>query len=610
MTLPFRRRHHDDEAAHDRARSLTSNEMLDPLADAEATWLSRHLDRCAECRHERESMLADRELLRGLRTTSPEPPRDLWARTSARIDREAARHPRAAGAPDRQPRRSGGWRGAPLAAASGALIVLVVIGTAFLPDLVTPNSTPPGSQGAVATPPVVGPTPLQVPGADPVTWIQTAADGTVTLYTSAVDEVCPQVEPRCRPQLTGGPGRTLNLGGRPATVTISPTSRELVVEAPGDAVEPGKVFIVAVPTSSPGTSPVPSIVVTPPPGSGEPSSDPSGPPPTPDSSPPGGIEIASGVTVVGDVAYSPDGTWLAFSAQPSDGSTGPDLYLWTAGLLRAVPVTSDHQTYFSTWLGDQVLASTAYVVPAAIPGASGEPVPTAAPSATAAPSGSAAPTGEPVAPIDAHPASFLLDPTTQARTPLRGGAVWLPVVDRNARFVTYWAGSLRSEDGGITWQLGDGELVLDAWQPGEPAASPGPTDTPIPSIPVASGDPEPVVGPAGEPMPMVPGRIAAFKARFDPDGTRIAVWTAEHADDPSGRLHLLVLDPEQGTIDAAQPLPGVQALARFSIESGRVAWVSPPGQDGRESAVQVLAWRGDDFGEIETLPARDLYIVH
>lgn len=604
MTLPFRRRHHDNDAAHDRARSLTSDEMLEPLGETEATWLARHLDRCSECRREREGMLADRELLRGLRAKSPEPPRDLWARTSARIDREAARHPRGAGAPDRQPRRSGGWRGAPLAAASGALIVLVVVGTAFLPDVVTPNATPPGSQAAVATPPAAGPTPLQVPGADPITWIQTAPDGTVTMYTSAVDEVCPQVEPRCRPQLTGGPGRTLNLGGRPATVTISPTSKELVVEAPGDAVEPGKVFIVAVPSSSPGSSPTPSIVVTPAPGSAEPSADPSGPPPTPDSTPPGGIEIASGVTVVGDVAYSPDGTWLAFSAQPSDGSTGPDLYLWTAGLPRAFPVTSDHRTYFSAWLGSQVLASTVSVVAPPEPTASG------APSASAAPAGSSAPTSEPIAPIVAQPVSFLLDPVTQGRIPLRGGDVWLPVVDRNARFVTYWAGLLRSEDGGRSWQLGEGELVLDAWQSGGPAASAEPTDTATPSAPAASGAPEPVAGPAGDPMPMVPGRIAAFKARFDPDGTRIAVWTAEHADDPSGRLHLLMLDPEQGTIDARQPLPGVQALARFSIENGRVAWVSPPGQDGRESAVQVLAWRGDDFGEIETLPARDLYIVH
>lgn len=609
MTLPFRRRHHDDDSAHDRARALTSNEMLEPLAETEATWLARHLDGCADCRLEREAMAADRELLRGLRERTPEPPRDLWARTAAKIDREAARQPRVAGAPARPSRRAGGWRGAPLGAATGALIVLILVGTTFLPDLMTPNATTPGtpggSQGAVSTP-LLAPTPLQIPGTDPVTWIQTAADGTVTMYTSAVDEVCPQVEPRCRPQLTGGPGQTLNLGGRPATVTISPTSQQLVVESPGDEVLPGKIFIVAVPTSGPGSTPLPTIDVTPPPSSEEPSIDPSAPPPTPDSTPPGGVEILSDVTVVGDVAYSPDGTWLAFSAQPGDGSTGPDLYLWTAGLERAYPVTTDHQTYFSAWLGDQVLASTAFVAPAEVPLASGAPV------ASAAPGASAEPAGEPVAPIEAHPVSFLLDPVTQARTALRGGDVWLPVVDKPARFVTYWAGTLLSADGGLTWQPDKGDLVLDAWQSAEPAPS-DPATAPA-TAPPASGDPatdpEPVIGPAGSPTKLVPGKIMAFKARFDPDGTRIAIWTAEHADDSIGRLHLLVLDPELGTIESKQPLPGVQALARFSLENGRLAWVSPRGQDGKESAVQVLGWRGNDFGEIETLPARDLYIVH
>ena len=89
MTLPFRRRHHDDETSHDRARALTSSEMLESLAAADAGWLAGHLESCAECRQEREAFLADRALLRGLRERTPEPPRVLWARTSAAIEREA-----------------------------------------------------------------------------------------------------------------------------------------------------------------------------------------------------------------------------------------------------------------------------------------------------------------------------------------------------------------------------------------------------------------------------------------------------------------------------------------------------------------------------------------
>jgi hypothetical protein len=58
-----------------------------------------------------------------------------------------------------------------------------------------------------------------------------------------------------------------------------------------------------------------------------------------------------------------------------------------------------------------------------------------------------------------------------------------------------------------------------------------------------------------------------------------------------------------------RPLAGTPALSRFSIDDGRLAWVTPSGQDGQESSVQVLGWKGDDFGEIQTIPARDLFIV-
>ena len=87
MTTPFRRRHHDDESAHDRARALTAREMLEPLDELQSVWLAGHLDGCAECRNDRDAYLADRALLRGLREATPEPPRDLRARTMAALDR-------------------------------------------------------------------------------------------------------------------------------------------------------------------------------------------------------------------------------------------------------------------------------------------------------------------------------------------------------------------------------------------------------------------------------------------------------------------------------------------------------------------------------------------
>ncbi len=130
MTLPFRRRHHDAEETHDRARALTSDELLAALDPDDADWLGRHLAACSECRREHEAFAADRELLRSLRDKPIEPPRDLWARTAAALDREAgkrqpigtgaARRSAGAGAGDRRTRTP--WRGLSANAAAGALV--------------------------------------------------------------------------------------------------------------------------------------------------------------------------------------------------------------------------------------------------------------------------------------------------------------------------------------------------------------------------------------------------------------------------------------------------------------------------------------------------------
>ncbi|HXG26166.1 MAG TPA: hypothetical protein VNL94_04840, partial [Candidatus Binatia bacterium] len=352
------------------------------------------------------------------------------------------------------------------------------------------------------------------------------------------------------------------------------------------------------------------------------------PSPTPGTTPPGAIEIASGVTLVGEPAYNADGTWLAFSARPADNSAGPDLYLWRVGDLAATKVTDDHGTYFSAWLNGQVLGSTV-AAPAepAEPGASGKPgAPDEAPATTPEPTAEPVetdPDGSPDAsagPEPLHPRSFLLDPETGVRTELAQPDVWLPVVDPAGRFTAYWSGTLLPTADGLDWQLAEGRLVLDQWLDGdEPPAIPGvsaePTAEPTeaPSVDPAadpSAAPAPLVGPAGNQVELEVGDIAAFQAKFDPDGLRIAFWVA---DDPSaevGRLHLFVLDPATGTVDTTiAPLPGEPALRRFSIDRGRLAWVSPRGQDGQESAVQVLAWNGREFGEIQAIPAKDLFIV-
>ena len=119
MTLPFRRRHHDHESGHDRARALISAELLEPLTEAETAWLEQPLEGCDPCRRDREGYAADQAMLRGLRATTPEPPRDLWARTSAAIDRESRGFRRGATRAASQTNRQL-WRTMPLGAVAAA----------------------------------------------------------------------------------------------------------------------------------------------------------------------------------------------------------------------------------------------------------------------------------------------------------------------------------------------------------------------------------------------------------------------------------------------------------------------------------------------------------
>jgi hypothetical protein len=603
MTLPFRRRHHDDEGSHDRARSLSSSQLIEPLDADAATWLAGHLESCSECRRETEGYAADRELLRSLRDKPIEPPRDLWARTSAALDREAGKRGPADRRADRRspaPRQRGTgspWQRLPVGAAAGVLILLVVLGTAFLPGILPPK-TPSGTQVAVATG-VPGPTAIAI-AAVPIPALRSGADGSWDLFYTEVNKVCPRSSPECVPPPGNGTTQTLGqLSAKASTMTISPDDDQLVFEATG-----GTAGVYVVPVPAKGTQQTPPPSATPGTSSQPPvTAQPGSPEPTPAATPIGQVEIASGVTVVGEVAYSPDGRYLAFSAAPIDHSTGPDLYVWSAGSGTAVAVTSDHATYFSGWLGSQVLASHLAIV--AGPGQSGSPDSSDQPGASG---GNAHGNGQGNGkPVEAHPSSFLFDPATLVRTDLAQADVWLPVVDVSARFVVYWSGTLTSKDGS-TWELGTGQVVLDKWSSGPATPEPGTSGaTGASQAPDASG--LPVVGPVGEAKPLENGKVADFRAKFDPAGTHLALWIGENLQEPVGRLHLIVIDPATGTVSSAEPLPGTPALRRFSIAANRLAWVTPPGQDGQESSLQVLGWDGDSFGEIHTEPAQDLLIL-
>ncbi len=85
-----RRRAADSLATHDRARGLAAERLDGPLQPTHAAWLEDHLRGCLTCRSIATSYEADRMALRAMRDRTPEPPRDLWARTSAAIEHESA----------------------------------------------------------------------------------------------------------------------------------------------------------------------------------------------------------------------------------------------------------------------------------------------------------------------------------------------------------------------------------------------------------------------------------------------------------------------------------------------------------------------------------------
>lgn len=657
MTLPFRRRHNDAEVSHDRARSLISTGFLQQLDGPDAAWLAAHLSGCRLCTSDAEAYAADRELLRGLRDQSPQPPRDLWARTAAGLQQEGPRRSRRV--PGRGVARGGsmtGWRfgRVPVGVLAAAVVIVVVVGVSLAPHDLSPGpSGPPGSDVAVATP-YPGATPFSVT-ADALVWIQVGANGSYDLRRAPVDSVCPDVHSGCA-TLESGSITPLALTQAPQAVIQSPSGSEIVVVTSPSSLGGAEVVVVPVPTivpnptsaptsSGPATTASPTPVATPEPTprstptaprTAGPSPSPissattSVPPtasagPTPSVSPAVGHAIVTGVTVVGDAAYSPDGTWLAFSARPADGSSGPDLYLWHVGDDHASAVTSNHRTFFAAWLGNKVLANVVVpTIPLSPPGAPlSSPQPDASAQqqdVSAQPSMSA----EPSAPVEEHPIAVTIDPETHLTTIVAAQDMWLPTVDPTGRTVVYWAGTVTLDASGTGWALGSGRLVLDGWQSGTlvsaPNASGAPAatrDRPHDVSPTATpsggsaGSPNAAgIGPAGHPVTITEGPSTGFDAAFDPTGLRLAVWLADASDPGIGTLRLIVLDPVTLQIDpATDPLPAVAALRGISISEGRLAWVTPPGQDGQGSHVQVLGWRGASFGQIRTIQAGHLFVV-
>jgi hypothetical protein len=425
---------------------------------------------------------------------------------------------------------------------------------------ITVVAAPTDSADATGTPPATPTASTSPPGRTPAPDVTASPQITATATAAA-----PTSEPPASPDLTPLPH-----GSATATATVSPGPTATAVDEPTSTTQ--------AQTSTPTTTEAPSteVPVTDPPATEPPAT------PPPASAAPEQLAIAADVVVVGETAaFSPDGSRFAFSARPADGSRGPDIYVWKVGDAEATRVTHDERSVFSGWLRDLVLGSRVVAAGTSGSGASGQP--------------------DPAAGDDSTSAVFVIDPETGQQQEITGAPFWRPTVDPTGTRAVYWEGTLDRGDNGVL-------------PPSGPTAAPKADASPaaeashgaLPSLPaVAAPD---VARGAGQTLRL--GAVRDWEAQWDETGTRLAVWIADPDDTTIGTLSLYLVDERTGEIDVAgAPLKDHPARPGFSIADGRLAWATPTGQNGEGSQIQVIAWRGDDVGSIETQPGDDQVVV-
>jgi len=641
--------------SHERARSLAAARLDENLPAANEAALRAHLAGCAACRAAAAGYEADRLALHALPPI--EPPRDLWARTSAALEREHARHPRVA---RRRPRRWGPV--AVLGSGFALALVIVLVGPTWLGTRTTaPGAVTVASGGGVGLGASFGPgiTPLTVPTSQ-VTWVVTKGPGGLSLVTASIDKVCPTGdEPDCAP-LAGISRSLASLPTVPSSVVLSPSNAsQAVAIGPASNKVGTTLFVMAVPaapaptsapsstpragaSASPASSPTSASSASPGTTAGAASptpavtTEPASPTPAPSSSPvaasqspglslsPLGtpapsaaaiLAILSNVTVVGDeAAYSVDGQWFAFSARPAGTSTGPDIYVWQAGWPAAKPLTTDHGSVFSGWVDGRILASRA--VPITI---DASPTPSSSGGAGSSPAGSP---GKTPAPSTSAPAARPTQPAGGSPSPAADGAAQVQASPSGALDLATPAAFLIDPATGQATRIAGldgwrpvvdpsgqwvaywaGTLAFDAvsgmWQPFQGQLQVASWAT------VSTAVDGPTGAAAAHALPLE--AVTDWDVRWDRTGEHLGVWIADPNNPGLGSLSLLTIDPVSGQTSSAPPalLPATPALRGFALKDGQLVWATPPGQDGLGSRLSVLAWTGANAGKTTVQPIDD-----
>ena len=616
---------------HAKYRVLIAARLDKPLTRVELRTLTAHLKKCADCQTVDADYRAQRGLLRGL--AEPIPPRDLWARTSASLDREVARAYRE----EKMRRRI--TRGTRSAGPSTALLTAIaVVGvTAALAFLqLAPAVGPLGTPRAVAA----APTPLSISPYQLAMLGQGVSD--IAVYQLDVSQVCPVTSLDCVPnQKFVRTPISLGTDVRAGNVAMNSQGSQMAVV--GHKVGEDVIAVVTMPQSSggggktgsknnqptdqPGPAQTSAIKTDPPNQIGNPQpvatdapaaspDDDTGQPSGPPASAVPGLAVLSILDNVQSAGappdWSPNGEMLAFSAMPDDASTGPDVYIWSPGDAKATPITTDHGSFFASWSGNRIVISRVT-------------------------SGST------------KPHDFVIDPDTLEQRAVTGPQLWLPVVNTQRTQAIGWFGQL--DTSGLLPTPSLGALYLMDWASIDPfgAAAPQPpsatdapattdqntNDQPTPA-PHASSDASVSTAPGATSRPTstptatptqansisnpqnppdttinVPSSLVAlepdrdpaaspvvdWQARWSSDGQVLGVWIADSAGSPWGQLTVLAVDPTTQLVSSDPPLlPMTMARRGFSLGASQVAWVGPAADDSPDGDLRIRTWGSDGVG--------------
>lgn len=643
MTEPRRDVHHDAY------RELISARFDGPLELDPDGELSTHLLACTRCRQFDHDLAEQRWLLRALPPLIP--PRDLWARTSAALDRELLRDARRGSVEDGSPRASGrlGQLTNPASVPSVLMVSMASLGMAVAllitqlgPALRLPSDGTAGQQTPFGGPGVA----LAFVGAD---------EGGLTLYRTRVDQTCPDPTNCDREDEAVAARVTFPASFRPNNLALAPRGDRLAIM--GSDNESENVFAVMVvppieqlspdadypnrPRGSTTPSAPEPVLATPGPGSSvvfvgrtpPPSVPPAGPGATPVI--PAELSVSTildGVYGVGAApAWSSDGQALAFSAMPSDRSRGPDIYIWRVGDDRAQPITSDHGSYFASWSGGFIVVSRATRD-------SADALMAAAPAAQ----------------------TIAIDPRVSEERVVDADGLWLPQIDPNSRRAVAWHGRLAWD--GVQVVPTHGALYLLDWSSIDPFAEPAPEQTPDgqdvdlsgtggdggaqPSTAGATVAPEAATATDGDgPTPAAtaePARLRAsiatdaptprpldkrltpiepdrdplqhpvtdWRALWSADGRVLGLWLGDISPTTVwGHLTVLSVDL-QGRLDRATPILGSTLAKRgFNLGTNRVAWVAPLREGAPSGELRLRMWNGDVVNDVRVKPLESTGVV-